>query len=194
MALQDIIQEIEKEKERKIKEIEAQKEKEILELKKRYEKELQEKREEILGALKEKLQKKIFAANEELKKKRELSILKEKRRILEVVQQTALAEIKSLKEEVEKEILTGLLRFAEKETEGISDTKVEIIPACGKEKLIKEVLVKLNKAYQVSSDCLKSSGGFVLKTERFNLDLTFENIFEMAKEETEREVAEILFG
>jgi len=193
MALQDIIKEIEKEKKEKIKEIDIEKEKEVLELEKGYEKEIEEKREKILKEKEEELKKKILRTEEELKRKRKISVLEEKRRILEEVFKIAFEEIKKLPKKIEKEILEKLIKRISLETEGIPDSKLEIISAIQKEGILRDALRNLQKAYQFSSDCLSSIGGFVLRTKNFEINCTFESLFEKIKEETEIKIARILF-
>jgi vacuolar-type H+-ATPase subunit E/Vma4 len=193
MALEDIIKEIEKEKEERLKEIDKEKEKEISELKERYERELREKREEILKGAQEELKKKILRTEEELKRKREILILEEKRKLLEKVQKIAFEEIKGLDEETEKEVLEKLVKKVSLETKGISDSELEIISACQKEELLRKVLKKSQKEYQFSSNCLKSSGGFVLRTKNFEINCTLESLFDKIKDETEIKIAKILF-
>lgn len=193
MALQDIIKEIEKEKEEKLKELDKEKEKEILELKKKYERELREKREEILKGAREELKKNILRTEEELKRKKKILILEEKRKLLEKVQKIALEEIKKLDEKTEKEVLEKLVKKASLETEGILDSELEIISACQKEEFLRKVLESSQKEYQFSSDCLKSSGGFVLRAKNFELNCTFESLFDKIKNETEIKIAKILF-
>ncbi len=193
MALADIIKEIEKEKEKRIEEIKREKEKEIFQLKEKYTQIIEERKKEILERERERLKKEIEAEEEELKRKKEILVLEEKQKLLQKVFQMAFDEIKKMPRETERKITKILLEKILKEIALLNVKRVEIFPVCHKEEMIKDILKEMGKNYSLSSRCIPGEGGFVLKTEKFDVNCLFKTLFERVKEKSKIKVAKILF-
>lgn len=189
MALEDIIQAIEKEKEKKLEEIKKEKEKELSFLEKDYQKKLEKEKRKILEKEEKELQEKILAKKEELERKETFILLEEKRKKMEKVYQEAFEEIRKIFSEKEKEIFEKLFKKFLPEIE--KEKNIEIICPLGKGKMIKEILEKFGKDWKVNEK--EIGDGFIIKTKNFDLNCTFEKIFEKVKKETEIKVSKILF-
>lgn len=185
MALEDIILEVEKEKEKRKRQIREEKEKELLEMKKIYEKEMEKKRKEILEKVKEDVEKSVLKKEEELKKEKKLLFLQTKWEIMEEICEKTFLKIKHLDRETEKRLYE---RWIENILKEIPHLSMEIVPSCGKEKLLSEVIEKKGDNLKLASHCVNSRGGFFIKTEKFDIDFTFETLFEKLKEESYEEL------
>lgn len=195
MALQDIIETIKEEGERKKKEISQAKEKKLFVLKEKYGKEAEERKENLLKGARQELEKEISETAWKAREKRKTSVLKKKREIIENLYNAALEEISDLDREKYKEFLNKSLDEAllEAGREGIKPTELEVFSAPETKTLLEEILRK-KQGLKLSDEHLNSRGGFVLKSVGINIDCTLETIFRKTREKTELAVANSLFG
>ncbi len=193
MALKDIINEILKEKEEKIKEIEREKERERKEIEKKYQKELEKRKREILEKKREEFEREILAQKEKLERKREILILKEKKGKLDEIYNQFFEQLKNLKGEKEKKILEKLIEKVFLEIKDIPEKEIEILAVSKKENLLREILREKGKENLLSLKSIEGSFGFLVKTKKFDIDCTLESLFEITKANTQTFVAKILF-
>lgn len=185
MSINDIITTLEKETANRISEINKQAEQEINSLRIEYDQRLAKAKERVLSSVRQKVQKeqdmKLFAEQSELKKQ----ILNKKRRILDRVYQTALIELKNVSDEDYESIITKLMKKI--------SPQGDILPAKGREGITKKVAHKISNNLNILSESIDSVGGFIWQSNSLNIDNTFEQIINDIRQETEIEVAKIIF-
>jgi len=129
-----------------------------------------------------------------LKAKRDM--LKAKQDIIDKAFSQALELLSKLNKTTYKRYLLGLYKKAPYYRE------VEIIPKKGKEKLISKTLEAIKKEYKQKNKEFKYkilkgndgfSGGFILRSGKIEIDLTFDSLIGKFREELEGEVAKLLF-
>lgn len=195
MALKDIIETIKKEAEEKKEALKKEKEKEISRLREFYNKEREKRTKEILGEVRREIDQEIAEASWQLIEKRKKQVLEKKRELLEKIYQKVFEGLSSLNDEAYKDFLKKLLKKALEEIReeiGEGLTELEIIPACKRKNLFQEIL-KRERNFKISSHCLNSQGGFIIKIKDIELNCTMETIFGKIKEETELELGRALF-
>lgn len=168
MALTDILAKIKKETDEKI----AQLEKNFEAKKKSLEEEDREKRKRIENDMDEKVEersKKLIEKAENLaERERKNKFLQAKHRLIDkALEQTIAALISSDKYE------TFIVNMLKK-----SDLKgdVVVVPAKGKEDLTKKAIKESGKDYSLADHSAHIKGGFILKTEKIEVDNSFEMI------------------
>ncbi len=169
MALQDILEKIEKEAAEKISGLE----KDFNEKKKKLEQDYDKKQKEIDHDMHEKVEeksKKILEKAENLAE-REINnhLLEGKRKIIDEALEEAI-EALSTSDKYE-EMLTSMLEKA-----GLDEENTVVIPAKGKEDKTKSAIKKSGKNYFLSDKSDDFKGGFILKTDKVEIDNTFETI------------------
>ena len=189
MALERIIEKIKKDAEKKRKEIigEAEKKREeILKESRKKSEEILKRAEEEKEKLKEARVRSFIGA-----KKIELNaqLLKKKREILDEVYKEAFSSLRGSEHYLELiKFLLDLL--VEKGDE-------EIILPKNDERITKDFIAKINREkkwnLRISERTADIEGGFLLKSEKREIDASMPRIMEILKEETEVEVSKILF-
>lgn len=140
------------------------------------------------------LQKAKKSAEEERRKLISPSRIRAKNELLEakqkLVQQLfdeALEEMTNWKDTQYKKAIKTMLADIPK--------KGKVIPALGKEKVIKEVLSKAKlKDIKITKGTAKIKGGFIFEGKRINIDRSFKTFIAGLRERVELEIIEILFG
>jgi|GEM_PF-1841887 len=126
---------------------------------------------------------KISAKNELLAKKQEM---------MEKVYKETLSDLKKLGEKSYRQAVLGLLKSLPKGVSG------EIVPRAGKEAVTRRAVSAYLKEQKKAPTLLvkkgtkEISGGFIFKSEKFNMDLSFESIMRGVREKTESKVAKIV--
>ncbi len=185
MALEDIIKKIEVEAEEKVKEIEAETKKALSRIEEKGVRELDRRKKEILAEAEKQrksiIEKARFDAQGETKDK----ITERKLKVVDNVYSKVFNELSELK----KEDYFGLL---EKFWSNISDKNdLEIFVSDKRNAETKEFFQL--KGLQVNGT-VKSNGGFIVKTNKLEVDNTFESIISNSKKEIDMEVVKILFS
>ncbi len=185
MSLNDIVTTLEKEAANKISEINKQAEQEINSLQVESNEYLASAKEEVLSSAKCNAQKeqdmKLFIEQSSLKKQ----ILDKKRQIIDQIYQTALTELKNVSDKDYESIIEKLIKKL--------PAKGNILSAKGKEEITKKIARKVNNDLKVSTEIIDAVGGFIWQSEDLNIDNTFEQIINNIRQETEIEVAKIIF-
>jgi len=186
MALSDIIEKIKSEASVKADELKAEYEK--------SKKELQNKHIEVLRKLDEDNNTAIDSESAKVKEKAEMEaemeakneLLSAKRELIEEVLQKA-AENLAASERYE-DLLAEMMKKADME----SGT---IIAAKGKEEATRNAISKAGRNYQLASDSADIVGGFILKSEKIEVDNSFETVlFNQLRQELEIELNKMLFA
>jgi len=186
MALADILEKIKKETDDKI----SQLEKEFKDKKTNLEKENKEKQKEIDSKMHDKVEensKKIIEKAENLAdREAKNKLLKAKRSVIDEALQKAIESLSS--SDKYEEMLTEMLKKAD-----LTDDVV-VIPAKGKEEVTKKAIKGSGKSYMLSDKGVAIKGGFILKTEKIEVDNSFETIIgEQLREDLEIKLHKLLF-
>lgn len=187
MALQDILEKLEKEAETAIAQLEAEFEEKKKELEKTAAaklKEVEKNMDTLLEADTEKLREKIrMEAQMEAKNK----LLTAKRALLWEILNKAVKQLHAA--ENYEEILVHMLKKTDLEE------SAEIVPAKGKEQQTKNAIHASGKKYRLSEHSANIAGGFILKTEKIEMDNSFETILlQELKQNLEIEMHKLLFS
>lgn len=185
MALTDILQKIKEKTKEKVREIEQGARQEITKINERYEKEITAKKEKILKAVKEEAEKKIKHSQIRFSLETKNLILSEKQKILDLVYERVLKELETLKDDDYSKLITKLIKKC--------PTKGEIIPAKGREKITQKAIKESKKELDLAKNSLPIRGGFIFNSKNLEIDFCFENLVKEIREETETEVAKIIF-
>ena len=187
MALSDILDKIKEETEAKIKELNEQYEAKLSAL----ESEFEEKKQKAKAQMDSQVSansKKIVSKMETLAKmEAKNKLLKEKRALLDEIFNEALNKLSSA--ENYKDMLVALLKNS-----NIEGDDVLIMPAKGKEEETKAALQASGKPYKLADKSADIKGGFILKSEKIEIDSSFESIlYKQLKDQLELEIAKFLF-
>ncbi len=188
MALADILEEIKKEADGKLKTLEKEHADKLKgldtqfdEKKKTAEAEMDE---QVAENSKKILNKMTTHAKMEAKNK----LMREKRELMEGIFEEALDQL--VNSSNYQEILVSLLKHSK-----IGDGDVTVCPAKGKEAETKAAIHAAGKDYKLSDKPLNIKGGFVLTTDKIEIDNSFESIlYKQLKDDLELEVAQSLFS
>ena len=186
MALVDILGKIEKDTASKIAELE----KSFEEKKKKLEEEHETKQKEIDKDMSQKVEDKSAKILEKaatlaaMEAKNQM--LKAKRVVIEEALENAIEELS--KSDKYEDILSNMLKKAD-----IEDN-AEVVPAKGKEDSTKKAIAASGKNYSLSDKSANIQGGFILKTEKIEIDNSFETIIKkQLREDLEINVHKLLF-
>ena len=187
MALEDIIEQIKKENQKKVDEINEEYDKKM----KKLDKELEDMKQEAKAATNNQVEtnsKKIMnkmttVAKMEAKNK----LLQEKRELIDEIFKSALNKL--TESEDYKKLVKELLVHSK-----IEGDDIKVIPAKGKEDETKEALEDSGKDYEMADESADIRGGFILVSEKVEVDNSFESILnKQLKDEIELEIAKTLF-
>ena len=186
MALVDILEKIEKDTASKIAELE----KSFEEQKKKLEEESEKQQKEIDKTMNKKVEEKSAKILEKattlaaMEAKNQL--LQAKRVIIEEALEAAVEELSN--SDKYEDILSKMLNKADLEGE------VEVVSAKGKEDSTKKAIASSEKNYSLADKSINIRGGFILKTEKIEIDNSFETIIKkQLREELEINVHKLLF-
>lgn len=187
MALSDILDKIKEETDSKIEELNDEYKARILaleaEVKEKKEKAKEEMDEQVRVNSKKILNKMETAAMMEAKSK----LLKEKRDLLDSIFGEVLDRLVSA--DNYKEMITGLLKASE-----IEGDNVLLVPAKGKEDVTASALSASGKPYKMADKSANIKGGFILESERIEIDNSFESILnKQLRDDLELDIAKMLF-
>ncbi len=187
MALIDIIKKIDKEAANKIAQLEKDFERKKQSLEDTYKKKQKALDEEIHTKIEEKNQKILEKTKMLGEMEAKNILLKEKRAIIgETVDQAIETLASSDKLE---DILVSMLKNVDIDSENIV-----ITPAKGKEEVTKKAIKAAGKDFFLSDKSANIKGGFIVKTEKIEIDNSFETIIkEQLKEVIEIELNKTLF-
>jgi len=184
MALEDIFQKIKNDADQKIEEINKKTEETIKQIEIEGQEKLEIEREKIIDRAEKDKLKIVRQARLEAEAETRNKILERKTKALEGVYDEVLNELEHLDEQTYNELLNKLYKNIPHTEEVGFD-----IAEARKEETRKFLE---NKGAEILGT-IKSKGGFVVKSENFEVDNTFEAILRQAKEEKEMNVIKILF-
>ena len=193
MPLQDIIEKIKKEKAGKIKQTEKEHKDKIFLMEKEYDEKKQDKKEGILAKISKETEKEVSEFNWKLTERRRNSLLEKKRELVKEIYEEAFKEVLHLGKDQYKEFLKRLLKKALSESEGINVSEIEVVPVCKDKDLLEEIVRDVVRDLRIGKACIDSTGGFVLKTPKTDMDFRLETIFRNTREDTELKAAKSLF-
>jgi len=187
MALQDILDKISKETSKQLEELE----KEFKDKKKK----LEEQNEEAKKGIDENMHNKVEDRKKKILEKAETlaeregknKMLQAKRRLIDTALEEAISAL--IKADNYEEILTDMLKKVE-----IKDENTVVVPARGKEESTKNAIKNSGKKFFLSEKSSDIGGGFILKTDKVEIDNSFETIVKsQMKEDLEIELNKLLF-
>ncbi|MBD3156996.1 hypothetical protein GF369_04190 [Candidatus Peregrinibacteria bacterium] len=187
MALSDILEKIKEETDAKMKDLNEQFEAKLSTLEADFEKKKEnakkEMDEQVARNSKKILNKMETVAKMEAKNK----LLKEKRELLDTIFSQALEAL--VKEDEYQNLITTLLKKTTIEEDG-----VRVIPAKGKEDETKKALEESGKKYTMADKSADIQGGFILQSEKIEVDNSFESILhKQLRDDLELDIAKMLF-
>jgi len=187
MALADILEKINKETLQRIKKLEDEFSAKKKELEKSYDKKQKEIEENMHVKVEENSKKIIEKAENLAEREAKNRLLEGKRRIIDEALEEAIENL-SKSDDYEK-ILTDML-----EKTPIEDENAVVIPAKGKEDHTKKAIQKSGKKYFLSEKHGDFKGGFIIKTDKIEIDNSFETIInDQLKEELAIKLHKTLF-
>ncbi len=188
MALSDILEQIKKETQEKLDTLKKEHEQVIQKIDAEFEKlkkTAEQDMEEKVSVNSKKIRNKMITlAKMEAKNK----LLKEKREIMDAVFKEALEVLVSSSDY--QKLLTELLKHS-----SVKGDSIKIVPAKGKESDTKAALAASGKSYELDDKSADIKGGFILKSDKIEIDNSFEAIlFKQLRDDLELEVAKNLFS
>lgn len=188
MALTDILDQIKKVTEEKMKALDAQHTKKVSKLDDEFAAKMKNAEllmdEAVVVNSKKIMNKMTTHAKMEAKNQ----LLKEKRELMDVVFETALKELAH--SENYKGLLVGLLKHTVLTGEGIT-----VCPAKGREEETRAAIAESGKDYKLCEESLNIKGGFILKSEKIEINNSFESILnKQLRSDLELDVAQTLFA
>ncbi|MBU1164308.1 hypothetical protein KKA15_01965 [Patescibacteria group bacterium] len=186
MALDDIKKAILDEAKREAEKAKTEGKKEVDKVIKRWSDRVEEKVQDIIITANKKADQKIQQAQLKIKASNQTEILKKKQKIINTIYDQVLGKLKNLSE---KEYISLMQKLISK----LPDVGGEIISVKGKTKQLEKVLIAAGREYHVSEDTVSGTGGFIFKSEKVDINSTFEALVENLRASSEVEVAKILF-
>lgn len=186
MALDDILQKIKKETEKKIEEIKEKNQQEIKKIEERYQKEIQKRKEQILDLAQKEGKKRIESRRIQLVLETKNLLLKKKGEILDEIYKEILEKLSKLNDQDYFKLIFNLIKNCSREG--------EIISAKDREKITQKAILESGRKYILAKKSLPIKGGFIFSTPHLEIDYSFENLIKIIREKTEIEVAKILFS
>lgn len=187
MALNDILKQIQKETQEKLDEIAKEHAEAVKKLEAEFakmKKDAEEEMDEQVAANSEKILSKM-ATHAKMEAKNKL--LSEKREVMNEIFEAALDTLVS-SSDYEK-LVTELLKHS-----AIKGDDVKVVPAKGKEDATKKALSASGKSFKMSDKSAGIKGGFILVSEKIEIDNSFESIlFKQLRDDLELEVAQTIF-
>lgn len=147
----------------------------------------EEKKREIIAAAKRKAEQKVLQEQFKVQNETQSRVLEKKQEAVDRVYEAALDKLASLDDSQYVDLMEGLMR-------GLPEEDGELVSAKGKEELLKKALDKSGKGYRLSQEKTDSRGGFIFRSERMEIDQSFEALIEASKKETLLSVTDKLFG
>lgn len=188
MSAQDIINSINKKTDKEIADLNEENKKELKKLEKEYTEKLEKKKEQLLKEVKQKADKKISQVNFQLKFLLTNKLLKNKEAVIDQTYQEGLNKLASLDASQYQKLLSNLFKALPRLKTGT------ITPAKEDKDAVKKALSKSKRPYKLASQTVDAKGGFVLKSGGLTIDNTLESLISSLKEQTETQVAQILFS
>ncbi len=188
MSATDIINSINKKTDKEIEGLNEENEKELKKLEKGYTEKLEKKKEQLLKEVKQKADKKISQINFQLKFLLTNRLLKNKKAVIDQAYRESLNKLSSLDSDQYQKLLANLLKTLPKLKTGT------IAPAKENQDAVKTALSKSNSPYELASKTVDAKGGFVFESGGLTIDNTLESLISSLKEQTETQVAQILFS
>lgn len=188
MALADILEEIKKEADEKLKTLEKEHADKIKGLDTQFDEKKKTAESEMDEQVTENSRKILNKMTTHAKMEAKNKLMREKRELMEGVFKEALDQL--VNSDNYKEILVSLLKHS-----NIKGDDIIVCPAKGKEDVTKAAISAAGKDYKLSEKPLNIKGGFVLTTDKIEIDNSFESIlYKQLKDDLELEVAEKLFS
>jgi vacuolar-type H+-ATPase subunit E/Vma4 len=188
MALQDILEQIKKENREKLDALQKEYDEKLKKLNeefKKLEKQTDEEMDEKVALNSKKILNKMTThAKMEAKNK----LLKEKRAFMDEIFDEALNALVSSSDY--ENLITQLLKHS-----SISGENIKVVPAKGKEEVTKAALDASGKSYEMADKSADMKGGFILQSEKIEIDNSFESILDkQLRDDLELGVAKTLFA
>ncbi|MFC1655514.1 V-type ATP synthase subunit E [Patescibacteria group bacterium] len=188
MALNDILEQIKKETQEKLDKMSKEHAETVKKLEAEFEKMMKNAQEEMDGQVTANSEKILNKMATHAKMEAKNKLLKEKREVMDAIFDEALEALVS-SSNYEK-LLTELLKHS-----AIKGDDVKVVPAKGKEDATRAALSASGKSFQMSDKSTDIKGGFILVSEKIEIDNSFESILnKQLRDDLELEVAQTIFS
>ena len=188
MALSDILEKIEKEAQEKIFQLEKEYKEKLEELEKENNKKQKNIDEEMHKKVEENNVKIIAKAENLAEIERKNQLLLAKRKIIDEALESAIMGLSNL--DNYEEIITDMLKDSD-----LNGNNIVVVPAKGKENITKSAIKNSGKKYFLSEKSADIVGGFILKTDKIEIDNSFSTIVkEQIREDLEIKLNKLLFS
>ena len=187
MPINDIIQKIKQENEAEIKKIKKEADEEIKKLAKLYREKFDIKKRQLIQQKREEIQQVEQQILFQEKLKNNAVILDKKRKIIDQVYKKAFDDMIKLSDNDYIELVSKLISQLPFLEEG------KIISSKNKKNQTEKALQKSKRNFKFSRETVDIKGGFIFTSSKLNINNSFEEWIDGIKENTEAEVAKILF-
>ncbi|MFC1647728.1 V-type ATP synthase subunit E [Patescibacteria group bacterium] len=187
MALTDILDQIKKDTEEKMKTLKKEHADKLKGIDEEFEKKEKDSSKEMDEQVAENSKKILNKMKTHAKMEAKNKLLKEKRELMDSIFKEALKQL--VNSDNYKDMLVSLLKHT-----GLKGDDVKVCPAKGKEEETKSAIEASGKEYKLCDCSADIKGGFILKSEKIEIDNSFESILnKQLKDDLELEVAKTLF-
>lgn len=188
MALTDILDQIKKETDEKMKALEKEFAKKVAGIDEEFTSKTKDAGEKMDAAVEENSKKILNKMTTHAKMEAKNKLLKEKRELMDTIFAEALDKL--VNSPHYKDLLVNLLKHTSLHGDDIS-----VCPAKGKEEETRAAISAAGKDYKLSEKSLDIKGGFVLQSAKIEVDNSFESILnKQLRSDLELEVAQTLFS
>lgn len=188
MALADILAQIKKETDEKMKALEKEFAKKVAGIDEEFSAKTKAAGEKMDEAVTENSKKILNKMTTHAKMEAKNQLLKEKRELMDEVFEEALKQL--VNSANYKDILISLLKHSP-----LKGDDVEVCPAKGKEEETRSAISASGKEYKLCEDSANIKGGFILKSEKIEINNSFESILnKQLRSDLELDVAKTLFA
>jgi len=187
MGLDNIVKKLQLEVEQEIEAIEKEAKEKEKKIELSYQQKFAQKKQELLDSYQARIKREtdmeLWKVKSELKKE----ILQKKKQVVDSIFAKVLDNLKNLPESDQEKLVQKYLQEI-KGRQGV------IVPAKGREQLIKKCLQKEKTALKLAEESIEAAGGFIWQSEELNIDYTWESLVRNLRERTELEITKALFS
>jgi V/A-type H+/Na+-transporting ATPase subunit E len=152
-----------------------------------WEQKTADKIQEIISDASKKINQKIKQKQFKIQTESQLIVLEKKQEIIDQIFDAALKKLSSLPD-------ARYIKLMEKLIADLPGEKALLFSVEGKVNLLKKALENSSKKFQISPEKIKGDGGFLLKSENIEINLTFEALIKEQKEKSLLEIANLVFN
>lgn len=152
-----------------------------------WNKKIEEEKNNLISSAQRKTDQKVQQRHFSLQADVRTEVLSRKQKIIEQVYDKTLGTLKELNDQDYAQLMEKLISQ-------LPDMEAELFSVEGKESLLKKGLNTSKRKFKVAQENVKGQGGFVMKSDKVEIDNRFSALLDIAKEKTIMEVSTILFN